>query len=421
MRRLILGCLTCLTLAPWAVGQGTKVTFRDDNTVLVNKKPFFPIGLVYCFEEQEDVSGKQLAALRAYGFNTMAYYNWGTPHWREEMDRIHKAGFMVWMRGASGFEISAPAAEKTATEQLRQMRDHPALLFWEFQDEPVYNKISVDGSRKGQELVRREDPNHPLLVVECPDVVDQLGKWKGLGDVFSIDLYPIPPEIAYGKLPNRDITQIRDYMAAIKQVHGDRPIVMVLQAWAWKPLEHGERGFPTVVQSRFMAYQAVIHGAKGLFYYGQYHCTKPNGAASLISNAKDPAQHKAELDKCFALNRQFWEKHRSFYRELEQMTGVFVLADAPKSGQFAVTQQEPAKAQGIELRTKRSDTASYVLAVNADKTARTATFRLPQGVDVKEMHVLFEDRRLPVSDGTFRDQFKPYDTHVYATTPRLPH
>ena len=394
-----------------------KVSFRDDHTVLVGGEPFFPIGLYYCAEEFEDETGKLLAHLRGYGFNTLGYYRWGTPNTKKELDRAHAAGFKVWVRGQDGFDLAIPGAEKGALAQVRALRTHPALLFWEFQDEPILNKVSVEGSRKGYELVKKEDPDHPMLVVEWPGATDRFHLWKGIGDVFATDLYPIPRKRGYGRLPNHDITQMKDYIAALKKGYGDKPVLLVLQAWAWEPLNDGEKGYPTVRESRFMAYQAVIHGAKGLHYYGQVHCTKPNSAASLWSEAKDPAKAKKEFAECQRLNGLFWERHKPFFRELEKASTIFVLRDAKAADAVTVTKQDPA-GDRIESVTKQGAKGPVLLTVNADDKARTATFRLPAGArDVKEVHVLFENRKLAVKDGEFADKFEPYDTHVYSTEP----
>src|SRR5947207_671919 len=144
--RWLLTLLAVLALSPLVLAQGSKVAFRDDHVVLVDGKPFFPIGLYYCYEEFEDASGKLLRQLKDYGFNTLGYYRWGTPSWRKELERTHQAGLKVWIRGQDGFALDTPAAEKAALDQVRQTRDFPALLFWEFQDEPILNKVSVEGS-----------------------------------------------------------------------------------------------------------------------------------------------------------------------------------------------------------------------------------------------------------------------------------
>jgi len=209
---------------------------------------------------------------------------------------------------------------------------------------------------------------------------------------------------------------MRDYIAALKKAHGDRPVLLVLQAWNWEPLKYGERGYPTPHESRFMAYQSVIHGATGLFYYGQLHCTTPNSASGIFSPAKDPKKQKEEFEKCHALNRRFWDQHRGFFRELSQASRVFILPAAKPTERMT-----PVEAISIESVTKQAAGGDlFVLSVNADSKQRKATFRLPAGVKASEVHVLFEDRKLPVKDGVFADDFKPYDTHVYSTGSTLP-
>jgi len=418
-------CLSSLILALVTCGgtsaQGTKVTFRGDHTVLAGEKPFFPIGLYYCGEEFEDETGRLFKDLRGYGFNTLGYYRYGTPNWKKELDRAHAAGFRVWVRGDSGFDLDVPGAEKRAIEQVRALRGHPALLFWEFQDEPILNKVSVEGSRKGYQLVKKEDPNHPLLVVEWPGAADRFQLWRGIGDIFGTDLYPIPRKRMYGRLPNHDITQMRDYIAALRKAHGDKPVMLVLQAWAWEPLNDGEKGYPTVLESRFMAYQAVIHGATGLFYYGQVHCTKPNSASGLDSEAKDAATRMKEFAECLRLNKLFWAKHKPFFQELERASSIFTLRDAKPGEAIALLKQDPLGEHGIESRAKQSEKGPVLLAVNADSRTRTATFRLPEGTkNIKDVHVLFENRKLAVTNGTFTDEFAPYDTHVYSLSPPAP-
>src|SRR5947208_2479097 len=104
-----------LILSPEALSaQENKVGFRDDHTVLVGKKPVFPIGLYYCGEEFDDTSGKLLKELRDYGFNTLGYYRYGTPTWKTELDLAHKLGLKVWVRGHNGFSIDSPEIEKAA-------------------------------------------------------------------------------------------------------------------------------------------------------------------------------------------------------------------------------------------------------------------------------------------------------------------
>ena len=258
----------CLLLVAAGVDESPSpvktVTFRDDHTILVRGKPFFPIGLYYCQEELDDPTGKLMQELREVGINTIGYYRWNSPNWKRELDNAHANDLMIWYRGVDGFAVADEAGAARVVEQLQTYRDHPSLLMWEFQDEPILNKVPLDQSKRGQELVRREDPNHPIMVCHWPGDVDRFAEWKEMGDIVATDLYPIPREKGYGRLPNKDITQMRDYLEHLKKTHGDKPRMLVLQAWSWDPLKFGRKGYPTPAESRFMAYQAVVHGAKGL-------------------------------------------------------------------------------------------------------------------------------------------------------------
>ena len=405
---VLLGCFCGSALAQ-------RVEFRDDHTILTDGKPFFPIGLYYCYEEFEDESGKLLAELRDYGFNTAGYYRWGQPTWRKELERADKLGLKVWIRGINGLAVDSPATEAAIKEQLTQTKDSGALLFWEFQDEPLLNKVSVDQAAKGQELVRAVDPDHPLLTVEWPGSVERFDQWRGLGDIYATDLYPIPRDRGYGRHPNHDITQMRDYIAAINKARGDRPVALVLQAWNWEPLNYGKRGYPTPEESRCMAYQSVIHGAKALLYYGQLHCTRPNSASALWSEATDPAVREREFKQCQELNAWFWEKHRAFFQELKQAQKIFVLRNQ-KEKAIRLNSATPA----IEMLVKQAGEEQYVLAVNASDQEVDVEFALPENKKLEKLHVHFENRTVPTDAGKFKDRFAAYDVHVYGTSAKLP-
>jgi hypothetical protein len=394
----------------------SRTGFRSDHILLVNGRPFFPIGLYYAHEEFEDTTGKQLEELKALGFNTLGYYRWSASRGHEELDRANRLGLKVWVRGNNGFSVDSPEIEKGIRRQILDLRNHPALLFWEYQDEPAHNKVSLLNSLKGQAILKALDRRHPGLIVECPEAAMWLPLWKGIGDVYAFDLYPIPMEVRYGSLPDHDITQIGDYMDLIRKTRGDGPMLAVLQAWSWDPLRYGQEGYPTPHQSRFMAYQAVIHGAGGILYYGQVHCSRPNPAANLYSQSQDPARRQKEFEDCVRLNRWFWDQHRSFFGELNQAARMFVLRDADESHRIiAVTGSE-----GIESLTKRFGRDLYTLSVNASGTERKACFQVPQKTRTRSLHVLFENRAIEIKGGAFCDAFSPYDTHVYSTSSALP-
>src|SRR4051794_10960771 len=69
---LILLCAATFHVAA-ASAFANKVTIREDKTLLVDGKPFFPIGLYYAEDEIADASGNLLKDLHETGFNTVFF------------------------------------------------------------------------------------------------------------------------------------------------------------------------------------------------------------------------------------------------------------------------------------------------------------------------------------------------------------
>src|SRR4051794_14799349 len=72
---------------------GNKVTTRPpDQTLLIDGKPFFPVGLYYAEEEIADESGQLLKELRDIGFNTVFFHAGDGKNVKAKLDRIAAAG-----------------------------------------------------------------------------------------------------------------------------------------------------------------------------------------------------------------------------------------------------------------------------------------------------------------------------------------
>lgn len=55
----------------------------------------------------------------------------------------------------------------------------------------------------------------------------------------------------------------------------------------------------------------------------------------------------------------------------------------------------------------------YLFATNSAQQAIRCQFKPVSTENLSKVTVMFEDRTLPVKDGVFVDDFKPYDVHVY--------
>ena len=94
--------------------------------------------------------------------------------------------------------------------------------------------------------------------------------------------------------------------------------------------------------------------------------------------------------------------------QIESLAGV--LASASVSGTSVRSSVR------VDAMTKRARGATYVFAVDPEVGATSATFMVP-GLTSGTVKVLGENRTLPLSGGSFTDQFAGYGTHLYEITP----
>jgi hypothetical protein len=200
---------------------------------------------------------------------------------------------------------------------------------------------------------------------------------------------------------------------------GGKPIWTTLQI-AWTGTLPSQRKpdvvprFPTLVEERFMAYQAIVNGARGLMFFGGH-----------LTQVMRPVDARA------GWNWSFWETVlRPLMAELSSTAVAPALAG--RAGPAGVT----ATAQDVELTTRQDGRFLYVIAVRRGAaTSRVGISGLPRkrdGTAITGGQVLFEYvqdpppppiqasrqafRSVGVSNGTFRDWFGPHDAHVYRFT-----
>jgi hypothetical protein len=160
-----------------------------------------------------------------------------------------------------------------------------------------------------------------------------------------------------------------------------------------------------------MVYQAIVNGARGLFFFGGHLTQITRGA-----------------DAKAGWNWTFWELGlKPLLLELES-TAVQPALLAPAAGA-----KVKASASDIELSARQTADFLYVIAVRrGGSTSRVGFSGLPakhNGKTIAGGQVLFEYtqdplappiepghqkfRSVAVSKGSFRDWFGPHDVHVY--------
>jgi hypothetical protein len=340
---------------------------------------------------------------------------------RARMDAAAAHGLYCWPRlGNAG---NLPAAQGSVEEQLlvriaNGLKAHAAMGAYKGVDEPAWGGVPAAGLIRARTKLRTVDTDHPIVITQAPlGTVASLTPYRPAFDITGADIYPIayPPGL-HSDLPNKDISVVGDVTKKMVDAAGAKPIWMTLQI-AWSGITPNQQNpdrvprFPSLPEERFMAYQAIVDGARGLVFFGG-----------------QLTQVMAPVDAPLGWNWRFWERVlRPLVVELTSPS-VLPALTAPVA-QAAVT----ASAADVELSARRSGDMLHVIAVRrGNTTSRVTISGLPPrqgGAQLTGGQVMFEyvqdplpppirpDRQqfrsVQVANGSFKDWFGPHDAHVY--------
>ena len=366
-----------------------EVKYDWDNNILVDGKPFFPIG--YLGSSIKDVAFK-----KRQGFNCVVEWpfpsRWDEKDWLTDqlLAEARKADLRVVLTGPFNRHGPAkwgwidPATRITRAKRgAERYKTHPALLCYFTQDEPHYTPESHQELKTMYQEIRSRDPYYPVFVNHWwtgPDA-----RFTGVSDWVGKDLYPV-----YGGC----FTQLEEHGQKAFDLMGNRkPFVFIPQAWSHPTSRH-----PSQLELRHMVYLMVIHGAKAVLFY-----QSPPWPFFIRLNGE-------------------------LVRELDQISPV-LLSDFPEVirpiSEEKLDREIPASSIVMPLVYKypkdrpmiaaavwRNGHNVWVIATNRQ------TSRVRAELEVAELtggcvRVLNEDRRIPLSQGRWTDEFGPIATHIY--------
>ena len=305
---------------------------------------------------------------------------------------------------------------------MHGFKGHAGLGAYKGVDEPANPNrpaaIAADGLVRAHQKLKALDPNHPLTITQAPLVQSvDFTPYRPAFDITRADIYPVSyPPGDHTDLPNKDISVVGALTKIMVRAAGGKPVWMTLQI-AWSGVlptrQHPELvpRFPTLQEERFMVYQAIIDGARGLVFFG--------GDLTEVMRTRDA---KA------GWNWTFWNLVlRALLVELTSPTvqPALLAANAPTPVKTATSD--------IEIATRQNDTYLYVIAVRLGSTTSQVVFTgLPStrsGAPITGGKVAFEYAQNPlppppqpdkqvfrsvgVANDSFYDWFGPHDTHVY--------
>jgi hypothetical protein len=280
---------------------------------------------------------------------------------------------------------------------VNKYKNHPGLGYWKGEDEPEWGRVPVAKVQRFYDIVHALDPRHPVWITQAPrGTVESLRPYNSAYDIGAIDIYPVsyPPGL-HSLLPNKGLSMVGDYADWLRRMGGpEKPFWMVLQIAFSGVVKPGKTlRFPTFPDERYMSYQAIAKGARGLLYFGG------DVAASL--NARDRA---------LGWNWTFYDRVlKPLLDELNPGGPLYPALIAPESKLPVRVQGE-----GIEFCVREAQGHIFLIATKREGATIEAKF---SGLPDAAGDVLFEEpRTVKVSAGAFRDWFGPNEVHVYRFT-----
>jgi hypothetical protein len=401
--------ILCMVPATQALAQkGSRVEINSDRIVVIDGRKVFPIGVTMppSPDGRTRDGADAWAELRTAGVTFMRSGPLGE-EWNDEvitrqeqwLDAAARTGLYCWVNLADLSCVEAGEEEKQfeLRRLIRRFRHHPGLGFWKNYDEAAWGNRSADAMARGYRIIREEDPYHPVVQTHAPrGTVESLRPYNACADILNLDNYPIGyPPGRHSLLPNKEISMVGDWTRFLHEVAGDdKAYWMTLQiAWSGVIKEGKTLRFPTFPEERFMVYQAIINGARGLNFFG--------GHISKAMNAQD-----ARL----GWNWTFWRKVlRPVLEEIGErgpLASALVAPDSPL----------PVSVRGaddVEFCVREAGDDLFILACKRERETVQVEFKgLPEWVS--EGRVVFEEpRTVQAADGTFTDWFGPFEVHVY--------
>lgn len=405
-----LKCVLCVVLvcllagvasaAPVA-GSPMATAFDDDGMITVNGQRTLVIGSYY-----EAKGDRPYAELADAGFNLVCARS------AETMDKALAAGLMTWSVVGALDPAKLEESTKALVDNVERVKAHPSLAFLEMSDEPAWTWLKPEPRITWQvladslKLIKEHDATHLVYTNHAPtNLIKTLKQYNAATDIMACDIYPVNPggvkpgfalfpDGFQGDLNNEHISQVGEYTDKMRKVAGpNRPVFMVLQAFAWEALED-EAGvkekreekilYPSYAQSRFMAFNALIHGANGIVYWGSFTLPTPSQAWDDI---KRVTREVADLSKPLA-TRTVQTKIEADYQELGHSVD-----------------------DGVQWMAKEEGGKLYLFTCNADKNRCKAALSGLEGW--RTCTVSNENRTVPVENGTITDSWRRFDVHVY--------
>ena len=364
-----------MAISLWVAIFGFGSTTSEDLRPTKDSEQNFPLGLYA-------VPMEELPAARAAGFELAHLYD-------SRQSLTNAIRYLAAAQGA-GLQViqNMPSSHLHDGDEfwirwVSTLAAYDNLAWWYLPEEP--RPADHEAMRRLYEIVREYDPKGRPAAVYFGTT--HLAQWCDVADIILVPAYP-----EYHRLPRAGV---RAWIDIARDACPRKAVVSVQTLFDANFDGTGDR--PTPIETRSDAYTAVIAGSQGLLWYSYYR-------------GKDlPA---------------LWPAVQEVVLEIETLMPVItspVISQTVRTRVLSGPTHSP-RVEGhiydsIQILEKTFAGATYILAVNLAEAPVTVQFE-NLSEDAIEVSALFEERRIPIANQAFRDEFSPAAVHVYEVMPQ---
>jgi hypothetical protein len=242
------------------------------------------------------------------------------------------------------------------------------------------------------------DTEHQVVTILAPTgSVAELAPYRRVTDGLGVDVYPVT--IGNG---NPDLHQVGIWTRRIAGIGEHHFVWTTLQICSVRSYNRhtGAYVLPSAYEERYMLYDAIINGARGVSFFGgkNPHCWN-------------------RVDRRYGWNWTFWSTAlEPLIRQIGSHSAL-----APALADVASNHVLAANDPTTEAISRRAVTPSggqlwAIAARSGPGIGRVTITGLP--AFARSAAVYGEGRRVPIVDGTLTDTFRRWQVHVYRVTPR---
>ncbi len=268
------------------------------------------------------------------------------------------------------------------------------------------------GITAGIRALRALDPRHVIWLNHAPrNSLADLQLYNQAVDMAGCDIYPVPPNRAVGHsdLLDKGLTSVGAYTDRMRRAAPGKACAMVLQGFGWRDLQknptESERAVgigrrPTWAETRFMAYDCILHGANALLYWGTAYL-KPGEDGAASADSRPP----------------FWHDLLRVTRELHALEPALVAPPLKTPALRRAPTYGSIDSAGIVCTLRRVENEFVLLVANETEAGLHFTLAdLPASLNGRTLFRLYSTEEHSIARGQLEDGIKPFFVHVYATS-----